>query len=125
RALDEEARGDLVDAREALQRLVVLIAELDVTARAVSLPGDAGLPGRDPDAVGGVVAELVLDAVREALPRAEQHHQHEHAPRDREAGERGAQLVARHRLEDLAPGVRVKHGRVSGPGPPHPAGTAP
>ena len=72
-------------------------------------------PRLDPDAVDRVVAELVLDAVREAGARAEQHHQHEDAPGDREAGQRGAQLVARDHVEDLLPGVEVDHPAASAP----------
>ena len=85
--------------------------ELQPAAGGVALVWLLRAAGVDPDGVLGVVAELILDAVLEAVAGAEQDDQHEDAPRDAHGGEQRPQLVAADGVEHLLPAIDVDHVR--------------
>ena len=109
-ASDEEPTGDLVDAREPVDRRDVAVGEHDATADRHAVVRNRCPAGEHPHRVGGVVGELLLHAVLEPVAHAEQEHQHEDPPCDGERGEERAQLAAPQRVEDLAPAIEVEHG---------------
>jgi hypothetical protein len=105
-----EARGDVLDALDLdFHLFVILVGETDPAPGLESLVGNRCLSAPHPDAVHGVVAELVLDPVGETRSRPQEHHQHEDSPGDAEAGEEGPELVLPDSGEDLLPLVEVEH----------------
>ena len=81
--------------------VIVRIGKFNPPSRLQAFIGFAGLPGMDPDAVGGQIAKLVFNPVFDAGSRSQQQNEHENTPGDAESGQHRAQLVFVNGTEDF------------------------
>jgi hypothetical protein len=103
---DKVATAHVLDAGDlAKQRVDVVVIEIDGPPGAVTLVRPGGFSLTYPDGIGGVVPEVVFDAMLEPVAGGQQQHQHEYAPAHAEARQAGSQLVAAQHVEHLSQGV--------------------
>ena len=107
------ARRQVFDARDVFgNRAHVVVVQAHRPARRATAERQRGLRREDPDRIRGVVLEILLHALLQAVARAQQQHEHEDAPGDARAREYRSQLVPRKEIEHLAPAIHHRSRRA-------------
>jgi hypothetical protein len=73
--------------------VIVRIGKFNLPARLKALKRFAGLPGVDPDAVGGHVAKFIFNPVFDPGSGPEEQNEHKNPPGDAESGQHRSQSV--------------------------------
>ena len=97
-----------VDLREVgSQMSKIIVFQLQSPVFTVTLPRFGSIAWPDFDTVSREIAKVIHYAIVESVAGSQQNDQHKNSPRNRKAGQEGAELVLPHRAPYLSQVIKI------------------